>query len=274
MIGREEMVEVGGIATYTLTLGRGPPLVVAHGGPGFDHGYLVATLESLAERRTLIFYDQPGCGRTPAPAGGVSAEATYRHFAALVDGLRAPGIGLLAHSWGALVALGAAAGGMRRRFEEGLLITPVPTRRALFDQVSANLFARFPPGVAERYAQLVAEGNEVELVELVLPYYLATPRPAPEIGLRVRLATFLEVFPRLGDFDFRRQVGIFERCGVLIADRDLTPAHLVADILAAASRRFDLSGVGHFPGHEDPRGFATILETAFPPGGRSAHSST
>ncbi|HKS03628.1 MAG TPA: alpha/beta fold hydrolase [Arthrobacter sp.] len=33
------------------------------GGPGFTHYYLEA-LESLADRRRVIFYDQLGCGRS------------------------------------------------------------------------------------------------------------------------------------------------------------------------------------------------------------------
>ena len=42
------------------------PLLCLHGGPGFTHYYLEA-LESLADRRRVIFYDQLGCGRSDRP---------------------------------------------------------------------------------------------------------------------------------------------------------------------------------------------------------------
>ncbi|MFO1184509.1 MAG: alpha/beta hydrolase [Bauldia sp.] len=274
MIGREETVSIAGVPTYVLTVGQGPPLLIAHGGPGFDHGYLLRPMERLSRRRTLIHYDQPGCGRTPGPAGGVTAEATYRHFAALVDSLALPRLGILAHSWGGLVALGAAALGMKRAvFDEGLLVTPVPTRKGPFDQVTLNLFARFPPDVMTRYPQLLEQRAEREAIELVLPYYFANPRPAPDIGLRVNLSTFVGVFPHLGNFDFSGQLGLFKNCGVLLTEHDITTPDLVGDVLAATRQRFDLAGVGHFPGYEDPAGFARILDAAFPDESGS-HSST
>src|SRR5207249_2070026 len=76
---REEIRAVDGIPTFILTIGLGPPVLVIHGGPGFDHRYLLPAVAELAKRRTLILYDQPGCGRTPAPSGGVTAEVTFRH---------------------------------------------------------------------------------------------------------------------------------------------------------------------------------------------------
>src|SRR5262245_33707918 len=54
---------------YYRVLGAGPDtVVVLHGGPGFHHGYLVPALQPLAERHTLIFYDQRGRGRSDWPA--------------------------------------------------------------------------------------------------------------------------------------------------------------------------------------------------------------
>ena len=42
------------------------PLLCLHGGPGFTHYYL-EPLESLADRRQVVFYDQLGCGRSGRP---------------------------------------------------------------------------------------------------------------------------------------------------------------------------------------------------------------
>ena len=73
--GADARVQIPEGPTFVKAVGTGPPILVVHGGPGFDHTYLVEPLAFLTDRRTLVFYDQPGCGQTPAPQGGVSGAA-------------------------------------------------------------------------------------------------------------------------------------------------------------------------------------------------------
>lgn len=42
------------------------PLLVIHGGPGMSHDYL-RDLDALADERTVVYYDQIGCGRSDRP---------------------------------------------------------------------------------------------------------------------------------------------------------------------------------------------------------------
>jgi proline iminopeptidase len=56
---------------YVRQIGAGHPIVVLHGGPDFDHSYLVAELDELAESSWLVYYDQRGRGRS---AAGVRPE--------------------------------------------------------------------------------------------------------------------------------------------------------------------------------------------------------
>jgi proline iminopeptidase len=259
-----EMIDVSGVATFVRRMGRGPTVVVVHGGPGFDHAYLEDSLRTLANRRTLLFYDQPGSGRSPV-SQAVNAQLIFDHFASLVDGL--PGalpLGIIAHSWGALVALGARARGMKRDvFEEGLLVTPVPVTRAKYDAASVNLFARFPPEVVGRYAELAQLGASREVVELLLPYYLARPVPAAEVGVNLDIATFTSVTNSLGAFDLRHEISLLRECAILTTDNDISPPELVSDLLGAARRRCEIRGVGHFPMHEARVDFQGVLSEAF-----------
>jgi|SRR5579872_167086 len=92
---------------YAREIGSGPPIIVLHGGPDFDSGYLLPDLDRLAQRFHLIYYDQRGRGRS---ADGVSAEdvslksdvediervKAYFHVESPI---------LLGHSWGAVLAL-------------------------------------------------------------------------------------------------------------------------------------------------------------------------
>src|SRR5262245_979807 len=91
---------------FVRAIGNGPPLVVVHGGPGLDHTYLLDWLMLLTAYRTLIFYDQAGCGRDHTPAQDVSGTSTIHQLIALITGLDLKGHwGILAHSWGTFPAL-------------------------------------------------------------------------------------------------------------------------------------------------------------------------
>jgi proline iminopeptidase len=61
----ETTVELNGVQLYTRRVGDGPAVVVLHGGPGAHHDYLLPQYDRLAQRRTLLYYDQRGGGRSP-----------------------------------------------------------------------------------------------------------------------------------------------------------------------------------------------------------------
>jgi len=66
--------------------GVGLPLLVLHGGPGTGHDYL-ENLAKLSDERTIIFYDQLGCGRSDKPDD--NALWRIERFADEVDEVRA-----------------------------------------------------------------------------------------------------------------------------------------------------------------------------------------
>src|SRR5262249_21937968 len=51
---------------YLHEMGQGPTVVVLHGGPGADHGYLLPQFAVLADQARLVFYDQRGGGQSRA----------------------------------------------------------------------------------------------------------------------------------------------------------------------------------------------------------------
>jgi len=104
---QETRVPVADGSLYARTIGRGRPTIVLHGGPDFDHAYLLPDLDRLDDVLRLIYYDQRGRGRSADNVQPQSVtlssevediETVRRHF-----GLDAPV--LLAHSWGTVLAL-------------------------------------------------------------------------------------------------------------------------------------------------------------------------
>lgn len=93
----------------------GDPLLVLHGGPAIPHDYLAA-LGRLAERgRTVVFYDQLGCGRSDRPDD--PSLFTFDTFLAELDAVRdalgLSSVHLLGHSLGGVFALEHALRGAR-----------------------------------------------------------------------------------------------------------------------------------------------------------------
>lgn len=88
-------------------MGSGEPVVVVHGGPVLEHGYLLPHLEPLAGSFELILYDQRLSGRS---AGTTPPERVrVASFVDDIEGLRTAlnlgRIQLMAHSWGGLLAM-------------------------------------------------------------------------------------------------------------------------------------------------------------------------
>src|ERR1700750_2267736 len=58
-------IPVGNAAElYSREIGKGPAIIVLHGGPDFDKSYLVPEMDRLSDSFRLIYYDQRGRGRS------------------------------------------------------------------------------------------------------------------------------------------------------------------------------------------------------------------
>jgi len=107
--------EAGGATIWYEVRGGGPgtPLVVANGGPGFDHTYLHCSdcWDRLAQGRKVVFYDQRGNGRSGELKEGQAC--TLADQIADLEALRArlgfEKIDLLGHSWGGYLVMAYAA---------------------------------------------------------------------------------------------------------------------------------------------------------------------
>ena len=95
------MRDVRGISLFERRVGAGPAVVVLHGGPGADHGYLLPGFDLLADHRELIYYDQRGGGRSPV---GRDVPVGWREQVADLDALRAlweiERLVIVGYSWG------------------------------------------------------------------------------------------------------------------------------------------------------------------------------
>jgi proline iminopeptidase len=104
---REGTVPVAGAALYYRDIGSGLPIIILHGGPGFDHQYLLPDMDRLADDYRLIYYDQRGRSKSvwSVQPTAVSIQSEIDDLEALRADLHLEQAALLGHSWGGLLAM-------------------------------------------------------------------------------------------------------------------------------------------------------------------------
>jgi proline iminopeptidase len=104
---RESRIPVGRASLYSREIGRGQPIIVLHGGPDFDHSYLLPDLDRLADVFRLIYYDQRGRGRSSdyVLPDEVTLTSDVDDIDRVRKNYRLQSSALLGHSWGTVLAL-------------------------------------------------------------------------------------------------------------------------------------------------------------------------
>ena len=140
---------------YVRDVGRGLPIIVVHGGPDFDHEYLLPDLDRLAEAFRLVYYDQRGRGRSFSREQ--PGEITIAGEVADLDRVRewtgSNSVALLGHSWGGLLALEYA---LRHadRVSHLILMNTAPVSHADVLTLRREVAARRSPAEAARLTAL------------------------------------------------------------------------------------------------------------------------
>jgi L-proline amide hydrolase len=137
------------------------PLVVLHGGPGMAHNYL-RNLEAFADDgRTVIHYDQLGCGKSThlpeAPPEFWTPQLFVDEFENLVEHLGLTSYHLLGQSWGGMLGAEIATrhpSGMRT-----LAICNSPASMQLWVEGASELRAKLPAEVEATLSAHEAAGT-------------------------------------------------------------------------------------------------------------------
>jgi len=163
---REGLRAINGTELYVKRMGAGEPMIVIHGGPVLEHGYLLPHLAPLAESHELIFFDQRLSGRSAAvvDASSVRLATFVDDVEALRLALGLDRIHLMGHSWGGLLAIHYAL-----RYGEHL------QSLLLLNSISAS--SELWQEEEKRLAQRVTEEDQRESQALRESEAFATQRP-------------------------------------------------------------------------------------------------
>jgi len=111
--GKSLTTPSGTIYYETVGGGSATPLLMINGGPGFDHPYFHFgddVWNALAAKRTVVFYDQRGTGKSQLNAGQTSKLADLlADIETLRKHLGYERWDVFGHSWGGLLAMAYGA---------------------------------------------------------------------------------------------------------------------------------------------------------------------
>ena len=104
---REGYIPVDNARLYYRDVGQGHPIVILHGGPDFDHTYLLPDMDRLANPFRLIYYDQRGRGNSAENVRpeDVTIQSDVEDIERLRLFFQLDSFALLGHSWGGTLAM-------------------------------------------------------------------------------------------------------------------------------------------------------------------------
>lgn len=272
----ETFREVRGVRLYERRIGAGPEVIVLHGGPGAHHDYLLPGFDLLARRRTLVYYDQRGGGRSPVAR---EVPVGWREQVADLEALRVlwgrDQLVLAGYSWGGLLALLYALE-HPGRVERLALVSTAPVWRGAREIFEQRFLERgASPVIQQMRAELASSGLKERdperyrrrAFELSVAGYFHDPDRVKDLTpFRITGRTQTEVWESLGDFDLRprlHEIGV--PAMVLHGDDDPIPleaSRVLAQGLAAPLHV--LPDCGHVPYVEAPDRLVELLDPFLP----------
>lgn len=274
-----EAVSIPSADTTLITYfhyGKGTPLLFLHGGPGDDHQVLQSLATPFVDSFHCLLLDQRGSGRSPLAEYTRETLHIHRFFAdieAVRQSLGVEKIGIIGHSWGAILGLHYAAL-YPDRIEKLVLIGMGPLTEEMSEVASANLLAPLSLDDRERMQEIRQQRKDAiaaqdferqrELhIELVTQYYAKRWFFLPET--RERFATFYVQHyaynPRVGPcvMPTIKEIPLWERLPGLEAPvlivygyqdfEPITQAYLVKEYVPQAEPCF-INACGHVPWFE------------------------
>jgi proline iminopeptidase len=155
---REGFIDAHGVLIYYMTVGRGAPLLIVHGGPGASHDYFLPYLLPLARHNRLVFIDERGSGKSQILENpkGYTVENMVEDVEAVRQGLALGKISLLGHSYG-----GALAQAYALKYQGNLthliLASTFPSTKEM-NQVFVRMKEKMDPELRERIDRMEKEG--------------------------------------------------------------------------------------------------------------------
>lgn len=273
-LAEEGFVKIKDGCMYYQEFGQGYPIIVVHGGPGLDQGYLQPKLLELAADYRLIFYDQRGSGKS-LESNLDEEHINVRQFVEDLEALRKAlcldKCILMGHSWGGFLVLNYAID-YPEHVSGMILLNTTPAdykgKKAFLDEFAArtkNLQNELKPFSSyEEFKKLNKEQISL-LYEKLFSVYFYDPRKVQDLCLDLNLESaqsgYLVMQKMEKSSRLQPSVNLFPKLKCLEVPtylihgrEDIVPAWTALEIRKAMPHAeiVLLDQCGHFPYIEQP----------------------
>ncbi|MGK5595367.1 MAG: alpha/beta fold hydrolase [Parachlamydiaceae bacterium] len=260
-------------------VGKGDPIILIHGGPGLDHSYFLPALDALADRHSVIFYDQRGSGKSECVVNceTINMERFVNDLEKLRSALKLDKVSIIGHSWGSLVAIEYAL--MFPQYVKSLVLLHAfpPTNKGL-EKYYENLEQKLKP-VADQLGKIELS-NEFKkgsfeavqnYLDIIFKKYFFDENKVLLLNSRLCQSTAANVF-RIGDLldsDYLADYNLEERVTnlslptlIIHGDNDPVPQkYALRWHQAIKNSQFQLvKSSGHFSFIEQPATFFRLVD--------------
>lgn len=280
--GEHDFTTPDGVRLHYRVIGQSPSIVLLlHGGPGSNFNAVWPDLTPLANRHTVVMYDQRGGGRSQIirDPSRLTAVDHVRDLEALRKHLHLDRLTIIGESWGSGLAL-LYASRNPGRVERVVFLGPMPPTKAMMtrrlDQV--NETTDFYRRLAEMRRAMPAADDPVGLCRAMFAEYLkayfvdqgaivrrrGSSCDAPAEGVRNYQVVNDATFKSLGDWDFLPLLAKLRQPALVIEGAGSTPTLESVRAWAAALPNAQLvliPNAGHFPQVERPDAFFPAVES-------------
>jgi len=264
---------INGTDLYYLTIGRGIPCLVMHGGLGLDHTCFHPWLDPLGDALQLVYYDHRGNGRSGRPP---AETMTLDQFAAdadaLSDHLGFKKVAALGHSVGGFIAMKFALL-HPERVSHLILVDTTPAFNYVDDAiVRARRRGATDKMLAALQAPASSDDDELKaLFRLILPLYFhkydasEAERFTKDVIVSAFAGARNEVL--MPDYDVTSQLSEIRAATLILVGRDdfICPPSQ-AEIIhrgIANSKLVVFERSGHYPHVEEPEAFIETVRSWF-----------
>jgi proline iminopeptidase len=275
-----------GTVLHYDVVGKGEPVLLLSGGPGFSPEYLRPIAARLGEKHSFVLLHQRGTGRSVLEkydGETLALKNLVGDLDALRSELKAEKLTIVAHSFGGILSMMYAREHPERIAKLALVDSGGPTLRSVL-KLNANLESRFTDDDRVKIrewtsAERVKENRRLAVLELTrakTPAYFADRAKAKPLAESLTEesfndAMFLAVVPQMFTLDLRPGLEKV-KAPVLILHGKQDPLETAEELRETfPNARVELlDNAGHFPWLEQPEPFYAVLE-AFLAGSVSCH---
>ena len=267
-------LETEGAELYLEVVGPpgAPPIFYLHSGPGYNSYSFRDLMGDELERYKLVYADQRGAGRSPADDSELDLDRLAADVVAVLDGLELGQTTLLAHGFGAMVALSLAKQ-YPKRVTRLILVNPW-VDMSLLALAMQREAARLSENEDEIAVEMTPEERVQQATSQVGAKRLFDAMEFPKAGSRLRLEhADAESFAGLTEsvatdpddtriWDLKVEpLGIDHPTVILIGKDDKTcyPDQAERILSAMPHALTSLLDAGHYPWLDDPEVFTSLL---------------